>query len=166
CAGDHGDPRLRIGRDLGPDAGELAVHLLVGGVVLVRPVHGDEQHAVVPALEEEMLVLGELHAAPYWSVAFAQLIVRPPLTLTVWPVMKDASSEARNTTIPATSSGCPSRRNGIALVRASRSFGPANEANSAVSVGPGHTQLTLTWFLAISLASDLVKAMTPPLAAE
>ena len=67
----------------------------------------------------------------------AQLIVRPPLTLTVWPVTKDASSEARNATTLATSSGWPSRRNGIALVRASRSFGPANDANSAVSVGRG-----------------------------
>src|SRR5215471_21816841 len=95
-----------------------------------------------------------------------QLIVRPPLTLTVWPVTNDASSEARKATTLATSPGWPSRRNGIALVRASRSFGPANDANSAVSVGPGHTQLTLTWWRAISLASDLVKAMTPPLAAE
>jgi hypothetical protein len=50
---------------------------------------------------------------------------------------KDASSEARNATTLATSAGWPSRRNGIALVRASRSFGPANDANSAVSVGPG-----------------------------
>src|SRR6266702_3705652 len=96
----------------------------------------------------------------------AQLIVRPPLTLTVWPVTKDASSEARNATTLATSAGWPSRRNGIALVRASRSFGPANDANSAVSVGPGHTQLTRTWWRAISRASDLVKAMIPPLAAE
>ena len=92
--------------------------------------------------------------------------MRPPLTLTVWPVTNDASSEARNATTLATSAGWPSRRNGIALVRASRSFGPANDANSAVSVGPGQTQLTLTWWRAISLASDLVKAMTPPLAAE
>src|SRR6185437_9107282 len=96
----------------------------------------------------------------------AQLIVRPPLTLTVWPVTNDASSEARNATTLATSAGWPSRRNGIALVRASRSFGPANDANSAVSVGPGQTQLTLTWWRAISRASDLVKAMIPPLAAE
>ena len=43
------------------DPGELAVHLLVGGVVLIRPVHGDEQHAVVPAFESELLVLRELH---------------------------------------------------------------------------------------------------------
>jgi hypothetical protein len=59
--GDHGHPRLRIGGDLGPDAGEFAVHLLVGRVVPVRPVHGDEQHAVVPALEAEPLVLRDSH---------------------------------------------------------------------------------------------------------
>jgi hypothetical protein len=35
--------------------------MIVGSVVLGRPVHGDEQHAVVPALESELLVLGELH---------------------------------------------------------------------------------------------------------
>ena len=56
----------------------------------------------------------------------------------------------------------------MALVSASRSFGlsPPIEANSAVSVGPGQTQLALTWWRAISRAIALVKAMTPPLAAE
>jgi hypothetical protein len=33
-----------------------------------------------------------------------------------------------------------------------------------VSVGPGHTQLTVIACRAISRASDLVSAMTPPLA--
>lgn len=32
-------------------------------------------------------------------------IVRPPLTLRVWPVMKAAASEARNVTAPAISVG-------------------------------------------------------------
>ncbi len=35
-----------------------------------------------------------------------------------------------------------------------------------MSVGPGHTQFTRTWWRAISRAADLVKAITPPLAAE
>ena len=56
----------------------------------------------------------------------------------------------------------------MALVRASRSLGlsPPMEANSAVSVGPGQMQLALTCERAISRAVALVKAMTPPLAAE
>ena len=66
----------------------------------------------------------------------------------------------------ATSSGWPSRRNGMALVNASRSFSPPVLAKNAVSVGPGHTQLIDTWLRAISRAVALVKAMTPPLAAE
>jgi hypothetical protein len=60
-SGDHGHPGIRVGGDFGPDPGEFAVHLLVGGVVLVRPVHGDDQHALVPAFEAEALVLGERH---------------------------------------------------------------------------------------------------------
>src|SRR3972149_4588475 len=45
-------------------------------------------------------------------------IVRPPDTLNTWPVMNAASSLARKHTAPTTSSGCPSRPNGIALVGA------------------------------------------------
>ena len=38
--------------------------------------------------------------------------------------------------------------------------------NSGVSVGPGHTQLTVILWRAPSRASDFVKPMMPPLAAE
>jgi hypothetical protein len=41
-------------------------------------------------------------------------MVRPPLTLSTWPVMKSASGEAKNAIAPTTSSGVPSRRKGIA----------------------------------------------------
>lgn len=56
----------------------------------------------------------------------------------------------------------------MAFVSASRSFGlsPPIDANSGVSVGPGHTTFALTWWRAISRAIVLVNAMTPPLAAE
>src|SRR6476659_10724738 len=89
-----------------------------------------------------------------------QLIVRPPLTLTVWPVMYAASSEAKNATALARSDGSASRRNGIALVSAARSLGlsPTIEANSGVSVGPGQMAVTLIWVRAISRATALVKA--------
>src|SRR6476659_7860503 len=97
-----------------------------------------------------------------------QLIVRPPLTLTVWPVLYAASAEAKNATALARSAGSASRRNGMALVSASRSLGlsPPIEAKSGVSVGPGQITLTLTWLRAISRATALVKAMTPALAGE
>ncbi len=49
-------------------------------------------------------------------------MVRPPLTDSVWPVMKAASSEARKTTAPARSSGSPSRPRGIACFSAAASF--------------------------------------------
>ena len=44
------------------------------------------------------------------------------LTLITWPVMNDAAGEAKNRTGAATSSGRASRRNGIALTRASLSL--------------------------------------------
>jgi hypothetical protein len=59
--GDHGHPGLRVGGDFSPDPGEFAVHPLVGRVVLVRPVHGDDQHTLVPAFEAEAFVVGERH---------------------------------------------------------------------------------------------------------
>jgi hypothetical protein len=40
----------------------------------------------------------------------AYIMVYPPLTLRVWPVMKLAASEARNTTALATSRAVPMRR--------------------------------------------------------
>jgi hypothetical protein len=43
-----------------------------------------------------------------------QLAVLPPLILTIWPVMKDALSEARNTMASAISSGFPPRLSGTA----------------------------------------------------
>ena len=50
---------------------------------------------------------------------------------------------------------------------ASPGFPAANsDRKSGVSDGPGQTQLTLTRWRAISRARVLVKAMTPPLAAE
>lgn len=76
-------------------------------------------------------------------------MVRPPLTLITWPVMNDAQSEAKNSTGAATSSGRANRRNGIALIRAALSFSGI-AANSGVSVGPGHTQLTVIRWRAIS----------------
>lgn len=48
-----------------------------------------------------------------------QHMLKPPETLSVWPVMNAAASEARKATGPAMSSGLPRRRKGTALVMAS-----------------------------------------------
>src|SRR5205809_6085192 len=83
--------------------------------------------------------------------------------------MNPASSDARKTTAGATSSGTPSRPQGITRVRLSASFGLfcANSLRySGVSDGPGHTQLTLIRWRATSRATVLVNAMSPPFAAE
>ena len=66
------------------------------------------------------------------------------------------------------SSGWPVRPSGMARARLSYSFWlySATWASSAVSVGPGHTQLTVIPWRAISRASVFVNAMTPPLVAE
>jgi hypothetical protein len=44
------------------------------------------------------------------SEGWAYIMVYPPLTLRVWPVMKLAASEAKNTTALATSRAVPMRR--------------------------------------------------------
>src|SRR5262249_5818507 len=46
----------------------------------------------------------------------AHHIDSPPLTLTVWPVTNEASSEARNAITAATSSGSPIRRTAVASI--------------------------------------------------
>ena len=66
-------------------------------------------------------------------------IVSPPHTNMVWPVMNDASSDARKHIRLATSSGNPILFNGILLIIAfvfSLSLGLDKE-NSSVLIGPG-----------------------------
>ncbi len=72
--------------------------------------------------------------------------------------------------MPGMSSGWPRRPSGIARLRPSWTFcpcGPSRKpASSGVSVGPGHTALSVMPERAISRAIVLVKAMMPPLHAE
>ena len=82
-----------------------------------------------------------------------------------------ASSEARKATAWARSSGSPSRRMGTARTIALMTFSPASEVSTMCSrrgvfVGPGQTALEVTPDRATSLATDLVKAIRPPLAPE
>src|SRR5207248_2955701 len=53
-----------------PDPSQLVVHPLVGGVVLVRPVHRDQQDPVVPPFEGQALVVGQAHALPLLAAVF------------------------------------------------------------------------------------------------
>jgi hypothetical protein len=59
--------------------------------------------------------------------AFGQIMTCPPFTASVAPVMKPASSEARNVTQRATSSGSPSRPVGMSgrIDLSTTSFGTA-----------------------------------------
>ena len=72
---------------------------------------------------------GSLRASPHEPLAGAaasQIMYWPPFALSVEPVMKPASSLARNTTMRAISAGWPSRPTGIcARIRAIASFGTA-----------------------------------------
>lgn len=75
--------------------------------------------------------------------------------------MYEASGPSRKATTPATSSTVPMRRMGI-IARACSS---TSSLTISVSIRPGATQLTVMSRLASSMASDLVAAITPALAA-
>ena len=73
-------------------------------------------------------------------------IVKPPLTLSTWPVMKALLGLRKKAIDSAISTGSAIRRNGTArvmpsLMRIAQSLVCA--CRSGVSVGPGQTQLTL-----------------------
>src|ERR1700712_3606308 len=78
-------------------------------------------------------------ALPSASVSDHEAVL-PPLILTIWPVMKDALSEARNTMASAISSGFAPRLSGTAAKNAAFLSGvPVRRSSIAVSVGPGAT---------------------------
>src|SRR5256714_11021992 len=62
----------------------------------------------------------------------------PPSTTTVCPVMKLPAREASSTAVPATSSGSPRRRNGLARAKAAARPGSAHSAlEKLVRMMPG-----------------------------
>ena len=68
-------------------------------------------------------------------------MVKPPLGLMTWPVIKEALSEARYETVEAISSGVPNLWRGISPAMAlSSSFGMGDSIS--VYIGPGATALT------------------------
>jgi hypothetical protein len=98
----------------------------------------------------------------------AQLIVRPPLTLRVWPVMYAASSEAKKATALAMSSGAAKRRNGIASGEALAQLGvvAAHRGEQGGVGGAGADDVDSHLVAGHSRAIVLEKAMIAPLAPE
>lgn len=80
------------------------------------------------------------------------------------PVMYEASSEARNNTVLATSWGVPNRLIGTEFLYASV-CACGREAMKSVSMNPGETQLTVILRRATSRESDLTSAVMPALEA-
>src|SRR5215472_14050863 len=97
--------------------------------------------------------------------------VTPPSATYELPVTKEASSEARNNTTLAISSGLPMRPIGWHSSLSLRIFSglrdrPINMLSTAgVSIIPGHTALTRIFLRAYSIAADRVRFTTPALAA-
>src|SRR5690242_6256483 len=86
----------------------------------------------------------------------------PPLMSTLVPVRNAASSEARNATAAATSSGVPSRRSGVLPATAARPSGLEKISWKLVPISPGHKALTRMPCGPSSLARPRVKVITAP----
>ena len=109
--------------------------------------------------------IGELVERAEAGRADHTAVTRPPLGLTVAPTKNAASSETRNATVAAISSGVPSRPIGVRATFTSRAT-PTSALVRVVSMNPGATALTLIPWTITSFAVALVKPRTPALAAE
>ena len=89
----------------------------------------------------------------------------PPSTDSTCPVMNEASSEARNSTADAISSGVPARNSGVSSQIPAITVSSKQRVMS-VSTKPGATQLTRMPLGATSFASDLVYPITAAFEAE
>ena len=89
----------------------------------------------------------------------------PPSTLITEPVIKLESSEARNATTFATSSGFPNLPSDVNLLTVTYVSSGITSA-IFVSIKPGAIALTLTPSLPTSFDNDLVKPIIPALLAE
>lgn len=90
------------------------------------------------------------------------IAVHPPSTAIAWPVMNDALSEARKSTVWAISEGCAIRRRGGMTPAISRG---SMRAIMPVSVSPGHIALIRIPASAFSRAADRVRPTTACLTA-
>src|SRR5262249_4418392 len=72
------------------------------------------------AARSRKLLLLRRHRSESTFGTRAQMTVRPPSTSRLWPATMSEAREARNTTAPTISSGCPTRPAGIASMIQSR----------------------------------------------
>ncbi len=89
-------------------------------------------------------------------------ISMPPFTFSTWPVIYDASSDAKNATAPASSSGVPTRPNGICFT-AFCLKSSLKTAVMAVSMKPGATALQVMLRELTSRAMAMVSPISPAL---
>ena len=90
---------------------------------------------------------------------------KPPLIFKTSPVIYDESSEAKNNTALATSSGCPNLERGIISLYFSFMVSDKTSVIS-VSINPGLTALTFIFFERYSFAKDFVKPISADLVEE
>src|ERR1700749_2473895 len=93
------------------------------------------------------------------------LMEKPPQQLMVWPVMKEAAGDARNTARPAISLAKPRRPIGVALSKVARISGRTIFLNRGESIVPGMRTFTLILSTAHSNANWRLMVIRAPLVA-
>src|SRR6185437_11183845 len=123
--------------------------------VPVRDRHGDVGGSVRRGLRQFPSRVGGGKLEP-----IVQYVARPPLKSNTAPVVNEFSSLASQVIMDAASLSSSMRPRGILLTIMSRNFGSWLIAMVVLATA-GVTQLTPILYLASSLPSDLVSAMTP-----
>ena len=104
------------------------------------------------------------------TAEIASLIIsykfHPPATSSVAPVMKLASSEARNAMAEAISAGSAILPSGVSAIIISLNLGLMTSLMVGVSVNPGRTAFTRTPLEPHSRASDFVRPIKPAFAEQ
>src|SRR6266849_5138184 len=147
----------------------LAIHPIHGFWTSTLPLHPIRQTGT-----NELTIKKGGHWPPLRVLSTAraiQICPIPPSTLISTPVMYDASCEAKNATVAATSSGCPNRFIGtfatISLANSSKaSFGSPVLPKIGVTIGPGATVLTRMPRPASSTAAVRAKERSAAFVAE
>src|SRR5579859_1391517 len=88
--------------------------------------------------------------------------VMPPSTTSVWPVMNELASDARNSTAAAMSSGCPNRPINCAASNCLAHSSLTDALSPGVSMMPGAMPLQRTPKRPYSVATTLTNCSSPP----
>ena len=91
--------------------------------------------------------------------------MKPPSTVSTWPVIKSALSDARKAAAWAMSSGVPRRRRGVSSASWGSTYG-GRASSISVLMTPGAMQLTRMWVGASSDASERVRPISAALVQE